>query len=70
LEEPDDVAVCVLHRCDQFAAADVADRLLGFCAGFEERLEALVDVVDVPSATTSCNRVERELDLQESHLEA
>jgi hypothetical protein len=48
LEKPDDVAVRVGHRCDQFAAADVADRLLRFCAGFEELAVELLRCSDVP----------------------
>jgi hypothetical protein len=47
-EETDDVAVYVPDRCDQRSATHVLDLLVRICAGVEERLEALVDVVDVP----------------------
>jgi hypothetical protein len=53
LEEPDDIAVGVLHRGDQLAPADVLDTLLHLRAGVEERPETLLDVVYVPVAHRS-----------------
>src|SRR5664280_3558705 len=48
LDEPDDVAVGVGHRCHQPAAADILDRLILHGAGRQQTCDALVDAVDVP----------------------
>src|SRR5664280_1060946 len=53
LDEPDDAAVCVGHRCDQPAATDILDRLVLDGTEGQEALDALVNAVDVPVADWS-----------------
>src|SRR3712207_5687026 len=50
LDEADDVAVCVLHGGDQLAPTDVPNVLLRFRTRVEKRLQAFLDVVNVPVA--------------------
>src|SRR6266498_1566247 len=50
LQEPDHVAICIFHGCDQLAPADISDRLHLFCAGAEQQLQTILDVVDLPEA--------------------
>ena len=48
LDETDDVAVGVLRHRGELATAHILDCLLHLRAGVEDRLQALLDVVDVP----------------------
>src|SRR6476619_1569674 len=48
LHETDDIAVSVLHRSDQVAAADIGRVLLQLPAGGNEVLDARLDIRDVP----------------------
>jgi hypothetical protein len=50
LDESDAVAVCVFHGSDQLAPADVLHLLQRLRASVEERLQRLLDIVDVPVA--------------------
>src|SRR5213082_966959 len=48
LHEPDDVAICVFYRGNQPPSADILDLLECFCPGTQERLQTLLDVINLP----------------------